>query len=90
MVKKLRMQGNPILESDERAREMILARIQYLNSLNGTMHTENERRDCELYYMKRVYREFLELAGLKSLESVENPELAAYAWSTHPRFYELV
>lgn len=68
---------------------MIVARCKTLRNLNGGVYGDAERRDCELYYMKRVYREFLELKGIKSLESVQDPELAAYAAANHPRFYEL-
>lgn len=53
------------------------------------MYGAGERRDCELYYMKRVYRTFLEIKGVKSLETIEDPELAAYVVANHPRFFAL-
>lgn len=52
-IKQLRLGGNPILQTGgDRAREIVIARVQYLHTLNGTRFEASERRDCELFYMK--------------------------------------
>ena len=43
---------------------MIIARCKHIKTLNGGDYQEGERRDFEKYYMKRVYKEFLEMKGV--------------------------
>jgi hypothetical protein len=78
------------MTSHENSREITIARTQFLNTLNGTRFEQAERRDCELFYMKQVYKDFLGMTNQTSIPSVEIPELAAFTSVNHPRFYELV
>jgi len=35
-----------------------VAKLQFLSNLNGSQVEEAERRDSEMWYMKRAYEEF--------------------------------
>ena len=62
-IKDLRILRNPILEESvggPRARDIGIARCQFLNRFNGTWLDEAERKDCEIYYMKLTFKEFLQ------------------------------
>jgi len=48
---------------------IIIARIKYLEKYWGGDISKNERKDCELFYLKKSYLEFKELHG-----TVENLE----------------
>jgi hypothetical protein len=78
------------MDSHANSREITIARTQFMNTLNGTRFEQPERRDCELFYMKQVYKDFLAMTNQTSIPSVEIPELAAFTSMNHPRFYELV
>jgi len=82
------MQGNPLLESEQFAREMIIGRAENLTELNGALYKDAERRDCEMYYLKRVKSSFMELKGVTSLVA-DDPEFGAYAFAEHPRYFDL-
>ena len=61
-IKDLRILRNPILEEGiggQRARDIGIARCQFLNRFNGTWLDEGERKDCEIFYMKISFKEFL-------------------------------
>ena len=71
----------------DRAREFVIARTQFLSQLNGATFTENERRDCELFYLKQSYKEYLESNKLVSVTSISDPALCAYMQEQHPRWF---
>jgi len=49
-----------------------------LTQLNGTVFSEAERRDCELYYLKETYKDYLKITGQSQIESLQNEGLCAY------------
>lgn len=49
----------------ERAREIAIARVQFVWTFNGSTLEETVRRDYEIFYMKDAYRLFLEAIGDK-------------------------
>ena len=63
MVKNIRITGNPIMGTHEKAREIIIARTQFLTQINGTVFNEVERRDCELYYLKQSLKDYLKASS---------------------------
>jgi hypothetical protein len=58
--------------------------------LNGTVFSEAERRDCELYYLKQSFKDYLKISGQSQIESLENEGLCAYIQAEHPRWFQLV
>ena len=85
-IKRLRIANNPILTmvkgGETEARAIIIARIKYLEKYRGGDISKNERKDCELFYLKKSYLEFKELHG--TVESLEDPKLVEFMTSTHP------
>ena len=56
---------------------------------NGTSLTDVERKNCEVYYMKTSFKNFLVSLGEEDykVETLEDERLAAYMFKEHPRFY---
>lgn len=77
-------------EAQERSREYVIARNQFLTQLNGTVFSENERRDCELFYLKQSFKDFLKSKQLVSISNLEDEALCAYMNELHPRWFTLV
>jgi hypothetical protein len=71
----------------ERAREFVIARTQFLTQLNGTTFSESERRDCELFYLKQSFKDYLATNKLVSIASIDDPALRAFMQEAHPRWY---
>lgn len=69
--------------------------MEFLKKYNGTAIEPDERKDCDLYYMKLAYATYLrEVLKVKTekdktVEDLEDPGLAAYVMELHPRFYQL-
>ena len=67
--------------------------MEFLKRYNGTAIEADERRDCDLYYLKLAYatylREILKVKDYKdkTVDDLEDPGLAAYVNEFHPRFY---
>lgn len=74
----------------ERSKEYIVARAQFLTQLNGTLFTENERRDFELFYLKQTFKDYLTSMNLKELKNLEDESLCNYMNAQHPRWFTLV
>lgn len=91
-IKRLRFANNPLLAmtkgGEMEARSIIIARIKYLEKYRGGDISKNERKDCELFYLKKSYMEFKEREG--RVESLEDPKLVEFMMREHPRWYELV
>jgi hypothetical protein len=58
-----------------------------LTQLNGTVFTENERRDCELFYLKQSFKDYLKDKSLVSISNLEDESLRAYMNELHPRWF---
>lgn len=90
-VKRLRISNNPILTQTEggekAARAQIIARLKYLERYRGGDISQGERKDCEVYYMKQVYNEYIKEVG--KAETLEDEKLLKYMMEKHPRWYEL-
>lgn len=83
-LEELRFRGNPILKdySIETARQLIIARVSHLKSLNGTQITHEERRGAEYDYLKLYLR--------KWVETENNPDKRNVFINEHPRYPILV
>ena len=92
-VKNLRVMGNPIMEKalgSERAREIAIARVQFVWTFNGSTLEESHRRDYEIYYMKDAYRQFLEAIGDQASPTcLEDERVSIYMIANHSRFFQL-
>ena len=58
-LKQLRVNGNPIMRKEiggERAREIAIARVQFVYIFNGSTLQDSDRRDYEIYYMNDAFR----------------------------------
>ena len=53
-------------------------------------YNENERRDCELFYLKQTFKDFLTKHELKELKELEDPRLLEFVNKEHPRWFSLV
>lgn len=77
------------MTTNDHAREIIIARTQFLTQFNGTMFSEAERRDCELYYLKQSFKDYLKISNQSQVLSLEDEGLRAYIQSEHPRWFQL-
>jgi len=50
----------------DKAREIAIARVQFVSVLNGSSIEDHNRRDYEIFYLKDAYRQFLEAIGDKA------------------------
>ena len=75
---------------------MAIGRLEFLKKYNGTAVEAEERKDCDLFYMKVAYETYLkeilkvEKDADRKVESLEDEGLVAYVTEFHPRFYQLV
>ncbi|XP_012277540.1 tubulin-specific chaperone E isoform X2 [Orussus abietinus] len=83
-LKDLKFRENPILknESIETGRQIIIAKISNLKSLNGTEVSCEERRGAEYDYLK--------LFGPQWIQCESNPEARQEFIKNHPRYPALV
>lgn len=94
-IKRLRISDNPLTsgENKDKCRGRIIARVKYLQYYGGSKIEDKEKLDCELYYLKQIYSEFIEHNGgyvTGKVTSLEDEKLSEYMNMHHPRFYELV
>lgn len=62
--------------------------MEFLKHLNGSQIEPSERKDAEILYMKKAYREFLIVNKIeRKIEDIFDPLLAAYMDENHPRWY---
>lgn len=69
VLKQLRVNNNPIMQKElggERAREIAIARVQFVYVFNGSTLQDSDRRDYEIYYMNDAFRQFLLAIGDES------------------------
>lgn len=84
----LRCAGNPLMErAGLAARPTVVARVQYLRSLNGSEVEFGERKDAELHYLKRTYEEYVQNVG--KAVPLEDEDMVRHMNEHHPRWYEL-
>jgi hypothetical protein len=101
-VKNLRPLGNPVFKEElggPRAREIAIARVEFVYIFNGTTIEHSERKDHEIYYMNDAYRQFLQVmedqskkdgTELVPVTGLEDDRLGQFMLQNHPRWYELV
>lgn len=90
-VSVLRCGGNPVTEqAGATARNTLIAKLQFLRTLNGSEVEPGERRDAELHYLKRSYEEYVQSRGLQSRVELADEALIKHMNESHPRWYELV
>ena len=91
-IKRLRISNNPLLTNceggEKEARAMIIARMKYISRYRGGDINKIEKKDCELFYMKKTYQEFIKNVG--KVDELDSPKLIEYMSIYHPRWYELV
>ena len=71
---QLRFRNNPVISSckdEEVARQLAIARISSLKSLNGTNINQSERRWAEIDYLKTYGQKWIELSKLENSEEKE-------------------
>jgi hypothetical protein len=56
----IRCGGNPIMDRvGPTARNIVIARLQFLKNINGSEIDIGERKDAELHYLKQSYVEYI-------------------------------
>ena len=75
-----RLSGNPVVEVNPHTRHEVVARVQRLTMLNGSLIGRAERRDAEIRYLRRA----LDEAGGASCAA------DAVVTTRHPRIAELL
>jgi hypothetical protein len=72
-IRSLRIGGNDVwTATKERARDLVIARCQFLTTLNGTHFTDSERRESELYYLQFALKDFLTESNQKSISDIHD------------------
>ena len=88
---QLRFRNNPVISSckdDEEARQLIIARISSIKTLNATTITSSERKWAEIDYLKNYGQKWLEISKLDSGE--EKSERLKSFLEGHNRYDEIV
>jgi len=75
-----RLSGNPVVEVNPHTRHEVVARVQGLTMLNGSLIGRAERRDAEIRYLRRALDEAGGAAGAAD----------ATVTSRHPRIAQLL
>jgi len=86
----LRFRNNPVISqcgNDEVARQLIIARISSLKTLNATAITSSERKWAEIDYLKTYGQKWLEISKLAEEEKSERLESFLVG---HNRYDEIV
>lgn len=87
----MRTSGNPIIEkTGALARNITVARMQFLKNLNGSEIELGERKDAELHYLKKTYEDYIRSNKIEIKLDLEDPALSDFMLTHHPRFYEFV
>ena len=87
----IRCGGNPILEkAGIMGRSIVISRVQFLKSVNGSEIEPGERRDAELHYLKRTYEDYVQGKKLEQRVELTDETLMTYMNEVNPRWYELV
>eukprot|EP01016_Furgasonia_blochmanni_P034376 TRINITY_DN3701_c0_g1_i2.p2 TRINITY_DN3701_c0_g1~~TRINITY_DN3701_c0_g1_i2.p2 ORF type:complete len:195 (-),score=35.40 TRINITY_DN3701_c0_g1_i2:210-794(-) len=64
-------------------------RIKGLVFMNGSDLKKYERKDCEIYYLRKTFEEYLQLVG-KPHYDFDVDDCLAYCRKNHPRIAELI
>ena len=64
--------------------------MQYLKNVNGSDVEPGERRDAEIYYLKKTYEDYIQSNKMESKVELTDETLKTYMNLVHPRFYQLV
>ena len=86
----LRLRNNPVISGcrdDEVARQLIIARISSIKTLNATAITSSERKWAEIDYLKNYGQKWLEISKLAEADKSER--LASFL-AGHNRYDEIV
>ena len=88
---ELRLRSNPVNRSakdEETVRQLVIARVASLTSLNGSIVTETERKWAEIDYLKTHGTEYLALADIED-EKARSEAKEAFMIA-HNRYEEVV
>lgn len=88
----LRLLGTPLHSSmtQTECRTNCIARIAKLESINGSVLKETERRDSEIVYVRESYEKFLaESKADPRTMTIEDPKLVEYMVLENPRWFAL-
>ena len=89
-IKVLRCGGNPVLEKHGLiSRNLLVARVQFLNNLNGSEVDTGERKNAEIFYLKKCYEDYIREHKITHKLDMADPQLQQFMLNTHPRWYEL-
>ena len=93
----IRLSDNPFISKygNILARQMVIGKIRKVKRLNGSAIRDVDRKDAELFYIKRAYEEYLVLKKQKEeekepAEEDKNSEMVKFMKEEHPRWDELV
>jgi hypothetical protein len=91
LLESIRITNNPIYQafSPLHIRQRAIAEIKGLKIMNGSLLGKYERKDCEIYYMKKSFEDYFTI----SKENQYDYDFAAfmkYVLEDHPRVPELI
>ena len=87
----IRCGGNPIMDRvGPTARNIVIARLQFLKNINGSEIDIGERKDAELHYLKQSYVEYIQSNKLEQRVELTDEGLMKHMIEKHPRWYQLV
>ena len=88
---ELRLRSNPLNRSakdEETVRQLVIARVSSLISLNGSIVTETERKWAEIDYLKTHGAEYLALAAIE--DEASRSQAKELFMAAHNRYQEVV
>ena len=87
----MRIKTNPIKDAlgASYVRQRTIAEVKTLTWINGSEIKKFERKDCEIYYMRKTFQEYFEHAKVQHYD-YDFDEFTKYCIGSHPRLPELI
>jgi len=91
MLANLRIKNNPIQKKlgASYVRQRAIAEISKLDEVNGSEIKKFERKDCEIYYMRKTFEEYFKKVGRPHYD-YEFEDFQAWCIGRHPRLPFLI
>eukprot|EP01017_Pseudomicrothorax_dubius_P034448 TRINITY_DN4721_c0_g1_i3.p1 TRINITY_DN4721_c0_g1~~TRINITY_DN4721_c0_g1_i3.p1 ORF type:complete len:527 (-),score=134.16 TRINITY_DN4721_c0_g1_i3:62-1642(-) len=87
----LRIGHNPFSKETDKTyvRQRAVAEIKALKKINGSELKRFERKDCEIYYLRRTFEDYFTLVG-RPFYDYDFADFCKFAKANHPRIEELI
>ncbi len=87
----LRLKDNPFINifSSSYIRQRAVAEIENLQVINGSILKKYERKDCEIYYLRKTFDDFFKSSNTDHI-TYDLPSFLKFCDQQHPRIHHLI